>query len=158
HVFLCHELVEQLLDARVLGTERLLEPGAEGFQVEEVEIEDAVEGRQIARLFHERGRERGLERVPVLEADFRGRRQRVHGLAGRNAQLRAPEIAYELQYPLVHLYCLNVKDIGQAVGPLRASGPHRGARPTVRLYRPGGHRVKVTQEDLKTSSPPSRVM
>src|SRR5215469_7419685 len=39
----------------------------------------------------------------MLEADLRRCGQRVHGLAGRDAQLRPPEIADELQDPLVHL-------------------------------------------------------
>src|SRR5713226_7986095 len=67
---------------------------------------------------------------------------------------------------------LNVDDDSSAVGPLRASA-HRGVRATGKpsgcpvtsflasgaAHRTGAvHRVKWTQDDLKTSSPPSRLM
>src|ERR1700741_394724 len=68
---------------------------------------------------------------------------------------------------------LNVDYFGLAVWPLRPFGAHRGARITRKPFaRPvsGGrgflrgsvglaaHRGEWTQEDLKTSSPPSRVI
>ena len=60
HARLGHEPVEHLLHLRVLRTERLLEPFAEGLQVEEVEVEDAVEGGEVARLLDQGGGERAL--------------------------------------------------------------------------------------------------
>ena len=56
-----HQPVQQLLDARVLGAERLLEPGAESLEIEEVEIEEPVEGRRVARFLDQRAAERRLE-------------------------------------------------------------------------------------------------
>src|SRR5215831_19940865 len=87
----------------------------------------------------------------MLEADLRRCGQRVHGLAGRDAQLRPPEIADELQDPLVHL-----SSGGERHLPLLPQPPPPGR--SGRAPRGGRHREKVTQEDLKTSSPLSRVM
>src|SRR5215471_4754467 len=50
HVLLGHELLEELLDTRILGPQRLLEPCPERLQVEEVQVEEPVEGGQVARL------------------------------------------------------------------------------------------------------------
>ncbi len=91
------EPVEHLLDARVLRAEGLLEAAAEGLEVEEVQVEDPVEGRVVARLLDERGGERGLERLAALEPDLRRGGERVERLAGRDAQLGPPKIADELE-------------------------------------------------------------
>ena len=96
------EPVQQLLDARVLGAERLLEPGAQGLQVEEVEVEQPVEGREVARFLHERAGQRRLEGLAVLEADLARGGEGVDGLAGRDAHLGPSQVADELEDPLVH--------------------------------------------------------
>src|ERR1700730_13845587 len=179
HARLGGEPVEHLLDLRVLRTERLLEPLAEGLQVQEVEVEDAVEGDEVAGLLDQGGGERALEGLAILETDLGRGGERVEGLARRDPHLRAAEIADELENALVHLSRLNVDDFGLAVWPLRPFGAHRGARATgshshstrhafiasaLALARPHrdtflvAHRAKWTQEDLKTSSPPSRVI
>src|SRR2546422_2220039 len=93
--------VDQLLHARVLGPERLAQSFTEGLEIEEVEIEDAVEGLEVAPLLDQRGGQRGLERLAILETDLGGRRQRVQRLRRRDAELGAPEIADELQDALV---------------------------------------------------------
>ena len=64
------QLVEQALHPRVLGAERLPEALPEGLQVQEVEVEDAVEGSTVTRLLDE-GRGQGrLERLAILEPDL----------------------------------------------------------------------------------------
>jgi hypothetical protein len=84
-----------------LRTERFLESLAERLEVEEVEVEEAIEGRQVARFLDERGGQRGLERLAVGETDLRAGRERVERLRGRDADLGAPEVADELEDSLV---------------------------------------------------------
>src|SRR5215472_9305417 len=54
HVLLGHELVEELLDARILRSQRLLEPCPQRFQVEEIQVEEPVEGGEVTRLLDQR--------------------------------------------------------------------------------------------------------
>ena len=61
--------VEHLLDRGSSGPSAFLSPSPERLEVEEVEVEDPVEGREVARLLDERGGERGLERLAVLCAN-----------------------------------------------------------------------------------------
>src|SRR5262249_16910131 len=102
---------------------------------------------QVARLLHERRSEGGLEGLTMLEADLRRRCERVHSLAGRDAQLRPPQIADELENPLVQLSSGGGRHL-----PLLPQTVPPG------LAVCGLQREKVTHEDVKTSSPFSRVM
>src|SRR5581483_9275484 len=179
HARLGGQAVQHLLDLGIFRTQRLLEALAEGLQVQEVEVEDPVEGDEVTRLLDEGGGERALERLAVLEADLGGGGQGVERLAGGEAEIGPPQVADELEDALVHLSRLNVNHGGLAVWPLRPFGAHRGVRITgshsrfpqlvltgSALARAAGtsprrvlvHRAKCTHDDLKTSSPPSRVI
>src|SRR5215470_14468 len=89
----------------------------------------------------------------MLEADLRRCGQRVHGLAGRDAQLRPPEIADELQDPLVHL-----SSGGERHLPLlpQTPPPRRAARyPHVRCHHVDGcHRGERHLPLLPQTPPP----
>ena len=102
HVLLVQHLVELVLHLGILGAERLLQPFAERFEVEEVEVEDAVERGLVARFLHERRRERGLERLTVFETELGGGRERVKGFGRRDPKLGAPQVADELEDPFFH--------------------------------------------------------
>src|SRR5262250_2329978 len=116
----------------------------------------------------------------MLEADLRRRGERVHSLAGRDAQLRAPQIADELENSLVQLGSGGERDLPllpQTPPPGRAVHLHEAAVHSARPLRAGErdlpllpqtpppgravfgfHREKVTRDYLKTSTPFSRVM
>src|SRR5262249_31969414 len=94
------ETVEHLLDARVFRPERLFEPGAEGLQIEEVQIEQPIEGRKVSRLLHERARERRLEGLTVFEANLTRGGERIDGLAGGDALLGARRLPIDLVFSL----------------------------------------------------------
>jgi hypothetical protein len=112
-VLVGHQVVEHVLDARVLRTERLLEPFAERLQIEEVEIEQAIE-RGVIAVFLDQGRgERGLERLAIGQSHFRAGGQRVERLRRRDADLGAAQIADELEDSLVQ--------VASPPGPCRAS-------------------------------------
>ena len=98
---LVQELIEHVLHPRVLGAERLLEALAERLQIQEVQVEEPVEGRVVPVLLDQRRGERRLERLAVGEADLRARGQRVERLRGRDADLGAAEVADELEDSLV---------------------------------------------------------
>src|SRR5262249_36287211 len=106
------ETVEHLLDARVFGAERLFEPGAEGLQIEEVEIEQPIEGRKVSRLLHERARERRFEGLTVFEANLTRGGERIDRLARRDAHLGAPKVANELENSLVHVLVYSTRGHG----------------------------------------------
>ena len=142
HVRLGGQTVQHLLDLGILRAERLLEPLAQGLQVEEVEIEDPVEGREVARLLHQRGGERALERLAVLESDLGRGGQGVQRLAGRDAQLGPPQVADELENALVHLSRLNVNHFGLGVGGLRPSGAHRDVRSAGKPFALAARRLR----------------
>src|SRR5712691_10211517 len=84
------------------GSERLLEPLAQGLEVQEKEVEEPVERRLVPELLDQRRRQRGLERLAVGQPDLGARGERVERLRGRDADLRATEVADELEDPLVH--------------------------------------------------------
>src|SRR5262249_1961792 len=98
------QAIDHLLDARVLGAQRLAQALAQRLRLEEIEVEDAVEGVAITRLLDERRGQRGLERLPIVEPDLGGGGQRVERLRRRDTDLGPPEIADELQDPLVQNY------------------------------------------------------
>src|SRR6267143_1485389 len=102
-VLVGHQLVEHVLDPRILRAERLLETFAERLEIEEVEVEEAIERRLIAELLDQGRGERRLERLAVGQADLGARGERVERLRGRDADLGPPEIADELEDALVHL-------------------------------------------------------
>src|SRR5438445_1126369 len=112
--FLVDETIQQLLHARVLGAEGFLDPLAEGLEVEEIEVEDAVEGRQVARFLDEGGGQRGLERLAVGQADLRAGRERVERLRGRDAQLGPAQVADELEDSLVHVTPYGARTLSSA--------------------------------------------
>src|SRR5215813_5159066 len=88
----------------------------------------------------------------MLEADLRRCGQRIHGLAGRDAQLRPPEIADELQDPLVHL-----SSGGERHLPLlpQTPPPGRAARyPHVRCHHVDGCRRGERHLPLLPQTPP----
>src|SRR5205823_8720551 len=101
--FFIRQAIQQILDASILWPERFGKPLAERLEVEEVEVEEAIEGRQVARFLDERGGQRGLERLAVGETDLRAGRERVERLRGRDAQLGPAQVADELEDSLVHL-------------------------------------------------------
>src|SRR5712691_1595509 len=96
------EAIDELLHARILGPQGLAQSLAEGLEIEEVEVEDAVKGLAVTRLLDERGGQRGLERIPIVEADLGGGGQRIERLRRRDAELGAPEITDELEDSLIH--------------------------------------------------------
>ena len=138
-VLLVRELIQHLLHLRVLGTERLLEPFAERFEVEEVEVEDAVERGAVARLLDQRRCQRGLERFPVFETELRGGRERVQRLGRRDADLRPAEVADELEDPLVHVKPAAGPRAPCRVRPSRARGPFRTSPAWSASIRPAPH-------------------
>src|SRR5438128_1557819 len=102
HVLVRHQVVEEILNARIFRAERLLEAFAQRLEVEEVEVEEAIEGRLIAELLDQGRGERGLERLPVAQADLGARGERVERLRGRDADLGPAQVADEFEDSLVH--------------------------------------------------------
>ena len=101
HVLVGHELVEHVLHPRILGAEGLLEPFAERLEVEEVQVEQAIEGRVIAEFLDQGGRQRRLEGLAVGETHLGARGERIERFRGRDTDLGAPQVADELEDPLV---------------------------------------------------------
>jgi len=96
------ELVEEILKMGVLGPQRLPETFAQRLEIEEVQVEEPVEGRAVAPFLDERGGQGGPERLAIPEPDFGGGGQRVDRLRGRDTDLGPAEVADELEDPLVH--------------------------------------------------------
>jgi hypothetical protein len=65
-----------------LRAERLLEAFPERLEVEKVEVEEAIEGRLVAKLLDQRRGERRLERLAVGEADLGARGEGIERLRG----------------------------------------------------------------------------
>src|SRR5262249_5490442 len=62
-----HQLVDEILHARILGPEGLAQSLAEGLEVEEVQVEDAVERLAVASFLDQGGGQGGLEGLAILE-------------------------------------------------------------------------------------------
>ena len=101
-VRLLEQALEQRPRPRILAAEGLGRLGPEPLQVEEIEVEDPLERREVARLLDEGRGERVAEVVAVPEPDRLGGLERVERLGGRHAHLRPSEVADELENPVVH--------------------------------------------------------
>ncbi len=145
------EPLEQRPRPRVLAAEGPGGLGAEGLQVEEVEVEEPVEGREVARLLDEGAGEGRLEDVALGQPDLGRRLQGVQRLGRGDADFGAPEVADELENPLVHL-------AGGESQPLPPGPPHLG----VRARRPpcggSGRRLtaRVTGQRCRPEGPGAR--
>ncbi|HSF02942.1 MAG TPA: hypothetical protein VLA62_08025, partial [Solirubrobacterales bacterium] len=85
----------------VLAPERPGRLVAQRRQVEEVEVEETLEGGEVARLLDQGRGQRGPEDVAVREVYLGSGLERVQRLGRRDTELRAPQVADELQDPRV---------------------------------------------------------
>ena len=99
---LLEQALEERARPRILATEGLGGFGPQPLQVEEIEVEDPLERREVARLLDEGRGERVAEVVAVMEPDRLGGLERVERLGGRDAHLRPSQVADELEDPVVH--------------------------------------------------------